>query len=60
MSGPQNPMSQREPGARGLLLDTIDRYAGQVEAEGLMLQPEGLPPVKKSGTAPTARTCWPR
>lgn len=49
MSAPQNPMSLRESGARGLFLATSERYTGQVGAEGLVPPPEGLPPVKKSG-----------
>lgn len=49
MSGPQNPMSLRESGTRGLFLATSDRYAGQAGREGLAPTPEGLPPAKKSG-----------
>jgi NAD(P)-dependent dehydrogenase (short-subunit alcohol dehydrogenase family) len=47
MSGPQNPMSYQESGARGLFLATSDRFAGQ--EGGLVPPPEGLPPAKKSG-----------
>lgn len=49
MSGPQNPMSLWEAGARGLFLATSDRYASDPSGESLVPSPEGIPSAKKSG-----------